>query len=51
MVKKVYINVTYLEYWEFPDGISNEEIDEKVEKWVEEVHSDCADRDWDIVEE
>ena len=48
--KKVYINVTYLEYMEYPIDTPDEVIDQDVKDWIETTHPDCADRDWDIVE-
>ena len=48
--KKVYINVTYLEYMEYPIDTPNEVIDQDVKNWIEDNHPDYADRDWDILE-
>lgn len=48
--KKVYINVTYLEYMEYPIDTPNEVIDQDVKDWIEATHSNCDDCDWDILE-
>jgi hypothetical protein len=48
--KKVYINVTYLEYMEYPIDTPDEVIEKEIKEWIENVHPDHSDRDWDILE-